>query len=89
MMRGVLIKSASGPWRNGPHNGGNIETPLSFQREQKRFRRSRRRMRRRRKRKVALLLRCLGNRRQDRPGGWSIKTRCVSLIVCVMNVFLF
>lgn len=85
MMRGVLIKSASGPWRNGPHNGGNIETPLSFQREQKRFRRSRSR----RRRKVVLLLRCLGNRRQDRPGGWSIKTRCVSLIVCVMIVFLF
>lgn len=85
MMRGVLIKSASGAWRNGPHNGGNIETPLSFQREQKRFRRSRSR----RRRKVVLLLRCLGNRRQDGPGGWSIKTRCVSLIVCVMNVFLF
>lgn len=85
MMRGVLIKSASGAWRNGPHNGGNIETPLSFQREQKRFRRSRSR----RRRKVVLLLRCLGNRRQDRPGGWSIKTRCVSLIVCVMIVFLF
>lgn len=85
MMRGVLIKSASGAWRNGPHNGGNIETPLSFQREQKRFRRSRSR----RRRKVVLLLRCLGNRRQDGPGGWSIKTRCVSLIVCVMIVFLF
>lgn len=73
MMRGVLIKSASGAWRNGPHNGGNIETPLSFQREQKRFRRSRSR----RRRKVVLLLRCLGNRRQDGSGGWSIKTRCV------------
>ena len=79
MMRGVLVKSSSGPWRNGPHNGGNIETPLSFQREQKRFgRRMRSRRRRRRRRVVVLLLRCLGNRRQDCPGGWNIKTRCVS-----------